>query len=262
MIHHNSREGIEQSDALIYAVTETCEVDSYMPTHRHQDKHQLIFAKKGTIKIQTANDYWILPPSRAIWIECGVAHSFYSKHSADVHILYIRENIDNSLSYSNCCVFNISPLVHELVKTCVNFKNAYTDHSPQGRLGYVLLEQLQQLDQSPVSLPMPESIILQKICRWFEQEPSTQITLQELSVSVGASERTVERLFLKDIGLSYNEWRYRFRLVKSLEYLAENQPISHVAYNVGYNHVSSYIFAFKNFFGCTPKKYFSSSFSY
>jgi AraC-like DNA-binding protein len=93
-------------------------------------------------------------------------------------------------------------------------------------------------------------------------DPSTQITLSEFALFVGASERTIERLFLKEMGLSYSEWRYRFRLIKSLEYLAENQTITQVAYSVGYNHVSSYIAAFKKFFACTPKQYFNLAFSY
>lgn len=261
LINQNSTESMEQSEALIYAITEICEGGSYTPTHKHSDKHQLIFAKNRTIKIQTENNYWILPPARAIWIERGITHNFYSKYSVEVYILYIRQDIAQHISYTNCCVFNISPLVHQLVQACLNFSNDYKDDSPQGRLSYVLLEQLQQLDQSPVSIPMPDNIILQKICNKFEHEPSMQVTLPELSVWAGASARTIERLFLKEMGLSYSEWRFRFRLIKSLEYLAEGYPITHAAYNVGYNHVSSYIAAFKKFFGCTPKQYFNFSFS-
>lgn len=260
MRHHSSFDGIEQSNSLIHAVTERWDSNSYIPQHTHQDKHQLIFSKKGTIKVQTEKGYWILPPSRAIWIEQGTPHSFYAKYAVEIHILYIKANIDEHLTYPNCCVFNISSLVKQLVETCLTFTDHYEDDSPQGRLSYVLLEQLQEPDQSPVNLPIPENIILKKVCQHFENEPSTHITLVQLSISIGASERTIERLFLKEMGLSYNEWRYRFRLIKSLEYLAENQPITEVAYKVGYTHVSSYIVAFRKLFGCTPRQYFNTSF--
>lgn len=255
-MHDKSLNKIIESDSLMYGVTEIWGGNSLIPTHSHQDRHQLIYAVKGTIRIQTEKGYWILPPLRAIWIESHIEHSFYAKHAVEVHILYIRKNIDENLTYKDCCVFNVSNLVKELVISCMEYKEEYKDHSPQGRLSYVLLEQLQKLDQSPVNIPYPNHSKLKVIWHLFENNPDTQMSLKELANLANASERTIERLFVKETGMLFSEWRYKFRLIKSLEYLAEQQPISEIAYNVGYEHVSSYIAAFRKFFGCTPRQYF------
>lgn len=258
-MHHSSPliKAIEESSSFIIGVSEKWETDTEIPMHKHS-RHQLIYSIKGSIQVLTDQGYWILPPMRAIWIDRETAHGFRSRYSAEIHILYIKPDTDFQLSKTSCVVLNITPLIKELVKKCITFEWYYPTNSAENRLSQVLLDQLKNMDQPPVNIPEPQNPKLKKIVQIFRDNPSNSMKLSDLANSVHASERTIERLFVQDTEMSFSEWRNRFRLVTSLEYLAENVTVSNIANLVGYDHSSSYITAFKKMFGCTPKQYFSS----
>jgi AraC-like DNA-binding protein len=69
--------------------------------------------------------------------------------------------------------------------------------------------------------------------------------------------RTIERLFKAETGLTYRQWRSRFRLMNSLEHIVNGANTTTVAHQLGYQSVSSFISAFKSLFGCTPQEYAS-----
>src|SRR5262249_23991830 len=41
--------------------------------HAHE-KHQLLYAAAGTLKLEAEDGQWLLPPQRAAWIRAGVSH--------------------------------------------------------------------------------------------------------------------------------------------------------------------------------------------
>ena len=249
-------QAIEESNSFIFGKNEKWEANTEIPMHHHS-RHQLIYSTKGTIKVLTDQGFWILPPFKAIWINKNTSHGFRTKFSAEIYILYIKEEIDLQLSSNSCVVLDVNPLIKELVNKCVNFKWYYSPKSSEERLSQVLMDQLIYLDQPPVNIPEPQNIKIYKIAELFRDDPSNNLTLTEIAKIIHTSERTIERLFIQDTGMSFIEWRNRFRLVTSLEYLAENETVSTIANLVGFDHSSSYISAFKRLFGCTPKKYFS-----
>lgn len=50
--------------------------------------------------------------------------------------------------------------------------------------------------------------------------------LNQLSRQVGACERTISRIFIRDTGMNYQDWRQQFRLLKAMEMLADGCHIS------------------------------------
>ncbi len=73
----------------------------------------------------------------------------------------------------------------------------------------------------------------------------------------GASKRTVERLFVRETGLTFGRWRQQLRLMQALRFLAEGKKVSHAAYEAGYGTPSAFIFVFRRILGATPGRYFS-----
>lgn len=72
---------------------------------------------------------------------------------------------------------------------------------------------------------------------------------------MGASERTLSRLFAKEFHTSFQLWRQQIRLICSLSLLDEGFSIQSIADQVGYQNDSSYIKAFKAYFDVTPQKF-------
>jgi AraC-like DNA-binding protein len=86
--------------------------------------------------------------------------------------------------------------------------------------------------------------------------PADARTLGELATAAGMTERTVARLFLKETGLTFGQWRRQLRLLAALERLGAGESVSNVALDVGYEDVSSFIAVFKAALGDTPARYF------
>ena len=60
--------------------------------------------------------------------------------------------------------------------------------------------------------------------------------------------------------MSFPLWRQHLRLVSSLNLLETNLSVQEIAFKVGYNADSSFIFAFKKLFQQTPQQYRNSGF--
>jgi AraC-like DNA-binding protein len=91
-------------------------------------------------------------------------------------------------------------------------------------------------------LAMANSVLLVKQCR-----------------NAGASVRTMERIFQRELGMSFEEWRRQARIVRAVELLVEGYPVKEVAAYVGYRHPSAFIELFRRTLGTTPKSWASAA---
>jgi AraC-like DNA-binding protein len=83
-------------------------------------------------------------------------------------------------------------------------------------------------------------------------------TLDEWGLEVGASARTLARVFLAETRLPFGRWRALLRLRAALELLAAGTSVSNVAETVGYASSSAFVAAFRRETGITPAAYFRS----
>ena len=67
--------------------------------------------------------------------------------------------------------------------------------------------------------------------------------------------RTAARLFAKETGLTFAQWRQQLRLLKGMQWLSQGRSVTEVALEVGYLDVSGFITVFKQAFGDTPARY-------
>ena len=96
---------------------------------------------------------------------------------------------------------------------------------------------------------------LQRLISLIVNQPDQSLLLEQLANQVGASVRTIERLFKAETGLTFRQWRSRFRLMSSLDKISQGYNTTLVAHELGYSSVSSFLSSFKKLFGCTPKEY-------
>jgi len=87
------------------------------------------------------------------------------------------------------------------------------------------------------------------------EQPELDLTLSKWGGIVGASERTLSRIFAKEFNTSFALWRQHLRLFQSLSLLDSELSIQSVAHQVGYQNDSSYIKAFKAHFAMTPQQF-------
>lgn len=76
---------------------------------------------------------------------------------------------------------------------------------------------------------------------------------------VGASERTLSRLFRQEAGMSFPQWRTQFRLQHALVLLADRTPVTNTALASGWSNPSAFIETFRRSFGVTPGKFYTDA---
>lgn len=92
------------------------------------------------------------------------------------------------------------------------------------------------------------------------EEDLTQVwTVADLGRRVGASERTLTRLFRTDMGMTYPQWRTQIRLHHALRLLAEDRPVTYVAHQCGWATPSAFIDVYRRTLGQTPGTYAAPS---
>lgn len=79
--------------------------------------------------------------------------------------------------------------------------------------------------------------------------------LGQLAQQIGASERTISRVFIRDTGMNYHNWRPQWRLLKSMEMLSDGWQLSYVVQQLEFASDSAFITFFRQHTGTTPAYY-------
>lgn len=216
--------------------------------HRHDD-HQIVYAGRGVLTITTSAGSWVAPSTRAIWVPAGTVHAHQAHGELELHLVGLPAT-ENPLSLGAPTVLAVSPLLRELI---VTYTRTPDEDSPERcRLRAVLLDQLRASPQQPLHLPAPASPPLQTLCDLLRADPADGRTLAELGREVGASDRTLSRLFRSDLGMTFPQWRTQLRLHHALILLADGTPVTAVAHRCGWASASAFIDVFRRAFGTTP----------
>jgi AraC-like DNA-binding protein len=216
--------------------------------HRHDD-HQIVYAARGVLAVTTDVGTWVAPATRAIWIPAGTVHAHQAHGELELHLVGLPAS-DNPLGLTRPTVLAVNPLLRELI---LAYTRAPHDESPaRRRLRAVLLDQVRAAPLQPLHLPAPTDPRLRALCALLHADPADDRTLAELGRQVGASARTLARLFRADLGMTFPQWRTQLRLYHALVLLADGAPVSSVANACGWSSTSAFIDVFRRAFGHTP----------
>jgi len=228
-------------------------------TERHQHRRaQLLFASKGTLVATTDQGIWVVPSQRALWIPVFEDHAVLARGQVSLRSLYFRPGLVPHMP-SACTVVTVTPLLRELILACVALPTKYDEDGTDGRLVQVLLDQIQTLPATPLHLPMPSDARLLPIAEALSAHPANPRSLDDWAGQVGASARTLTRLFIAETGMTFRDWRQQVRLLEALTRLGDGQPVTSVALDLGYESQSAFISMFKRALGKTPGKYFADA---
>jgi AraC-like DNA-binding protein len=156
-----------------------------------------------------------------------------------------------------CCVISVSPLLKELILYAMGQPRLYPLNGPEERLLNVILDQIQNMHTDPLELPIPEDSRLKKIYKHLSTYPGDSRTVKDWGKAVGATRRTLTRLFRTETGMSFGQWRQQLRILEALRRLGMKEPVTMVAIELGYDSPSAFISMFKKVLGKTPGRYFA-----
>jgi AraC-like DNA-binding protein/quercetin dioxygenase-like cupin family protein len=235
--------------------------DNLTLTHRQRiewhfhDEDQLIHPSQGVLRIFTAAGAWVVPPHRAVWVPAGIAHAHQAHGLTRMRTLAFTGKA-GPLPTDRPTVLAVGPLLREVIVSLTDDAAAASRTPRQRRtLEQVAVDELRRVDALPLLLPTPADDRLRAVHALLHDDPADPRPLAELGTAVGASERTLSRLFRHEMGMSFPQWRTQLRLHHSLTLLAAGTTVTATATACGYAHTSAFIEAFRHAFGTTPGRH-------
>lgn len=221
-------------------------------TGRHaHPRAQLLYAIEGVMIVRSAAGIWVVPPNRAVWLAPHLEHDVLMRGDVKIRTVFVSDDAAPNLPRASC-VIAVSPLLRELLSAAIKVPLDYTTGSRDEHLLLLLLDELRQWETLPLHLPMPEEPRLRRICEVLTANPDDRSTAEAWGLNLGVTAKTVHRLFQRETGLSFAQWRQQARLLKALERLALGERIIDVAFDCGYASQSAFTAMFRRHFGIPP----------
>ena len=242
------------SHSHITTLTRDYAAGHVIPLHFH-DRDQLVYASRGVMTVRTSGGTWVVPTYRAVWIPATIPHTITMSGTVAMRTLYLRPRLARAMP-RDCCVVNVPLLLKELILHACAFSALKKTIPWQRHLIDVIIDQLESIQMVPLQLPNPSDPRALRIAEALLTDPSESRTLQQLCKVVGAGKRTVERLFLDDVGITFGKWRQQLRLMRAMQLLAEGENVTRSALEAGYGTPSAFISMFRKILGTTPAVYF------
>lgn len=221
----------------------------------HHPRAQLVNAEAGVMSVVAGSGAWVVPPGYAVWVPAGVVHEVASLGPLSMRGIYCREAVLGHAAPRDCRVVEVSPLLRELIQRAFLFDLDRPPSEREAHIDEVILDEIRNLREAPLFVPLPVDSRLKRITDGLMGHPGDGRDFETWARESGASSRTLARLFRKETGLSFREWRTRLRLMSGLQRLAAGDSVTTVALDVGYSGPSAFIAAFRGFTGHTPGEY-------
>ena len=222
----------------------------WIPPHEHTH-HQLAWTRRGVLSVGVDEVYWVLPPTRALWLPAGITHTTGATRDAVLCSLYLAPD-RCPVNWSEPTAVSVDAMLAELIGY---LDRADLTDDARSRAEAVVPDLLRPLPTRPINVPQPTDERVQVVAAVLLADPADPRSLEAHARAAGVSRRTLTRLFVRDTGMSFDRWRTQVRLRAALPLLAEGQPVSRVAHSVGYATASAFLAAFRRTVGTTPKRY-------
>ncbi|MBU6518718.1 AraC family transcriptional regulator [Pantoea sp. B270] len=251
------RQRLMRPDApKVIAVSLSKELDRERRTHRHA-AGQLFCLRQGLMTVNTSSGIFANPPRLVGWIPPWFDHALVGPGRVLGWTVLIDEALAAPLP-DRPVLLSCPTVLEPLAERLAVLEPELWSSARYTRLGQVFLDELYESTPQELTLPLPEEPRLRQIARLLMDDPADTRTGPELAQWAGLSARSLSRHWSSAVGMSLSKYRQVSRLLKSLEGLAAGHSVQQVAWQVGFDSVSSYISAFRAAFGLTPGKYFTT----
>ena len=223
------------------------------PAHQHF-RHQLSWSPTGVLQVTSGHTHWVLPPSLASWIPGGTEHAVHAHRAAELHSVWFHPPLCDDLippSLRRPGVIAMTDLLRSLIH---HLADDTLPVAERRRAEHLLLDQLRPIDAPSTALPVPTDVRAAAVARAILADPAVDDTLDAWGSRVGASRRTLIRLFREETGLTFTAWRTQARLLAGLAHLAAGDTVAATSRRVGYGDPSSFIAAYSRHLGTTPMR--------
>ena len=221
--------------------------------HEHR-KSQLLYSVRGVLNCEVEDGMWIVPPLCAVWIPGGLPHSAHGSGETECYCIFVETDAAPNLPQV-CCTIAVSPLLRELLMKAVGFPERYPLGGREDRLVATLLDELAAAPVEDLHLPMPRDSRLTRLVNMLLTDPSEKTSMSAWASRIGMSERSLSRLLIEELGVSFGRWRRQLHVILALQRMTQGDSVQTVALELGYENASGFVTMFRKAVGKPPARY-------
>ena len=220
--------------------------------HTHR-RAQFLYGMTGVMEVNTDDGTWMVPPFSGVWLPAGKRHQV-RMNGVSTRSLYIEPHVAPRTS-RNCEVLVVTPLLHHLLLASAHIPALYDENGRDGALAQLLLCELEQAQALPLFAPLPHDLPLARLCREFLGQPSIHTLPEEWARQLHCSQRTFNRLFRQQTGLSFGRWRQQACLMAAIPRLLSGSSVTRTALELGYDSPAAFSSMFRKVLGQSPSAF-------
>jgi AraC-like DNA-binding protein len=228
------------------------------PSELCVDRHYLLCASRGALRLEAHGKSWVLPPARAALIASGEPIQVAIPQPVTTSsVLFDPAFAPEPLA--PLTVFDLSPLARALVSECINWPDAEEPLPPYalsmfGALAAVAWRLAQH--PSPVTVPAGQSPELRQALALTREGLAEELRFDDIAHEVGLAPRSLARRFEDECGMTWRAVLRRMRVLRAIEQLAGGEDsVATVSHAVGYTSLSAFNAGFRDLTGRTPTQY-------
>lgn len=228
--------------------------------HFHQ-KAQLISPEMGTVYLYSDKGSFSIPAGHYAYISSRINHKLVSR-SRNLRLktifLDMGEDEGYTSDWGSVAIFSPSSLLDSLLTFGEQhwFDNKNLGLKDSGLIS--LKKMLPYIFKTPLKLCThpPQSEALLKVVEYIDISLNENLTISSLSSFSQIPERTLSRLFKKEMGMTIFQFIKLRRMQMALELMEDKAlNINEIVYRIGYESTSTFSNLFKELIGTSPQKY-------
>ncbi|HEX5381410.1 MAG TPA: helix-turn-helix domain-containing protein [Acinetobacter sp.] len=210
------------------------------------------FSLNGILDYEIEGIHHLSPPNYGLWIPAHTAHACIAREIQPTHYICIHLHPELCKYFPQTTkAVEISPFLRHLIKEVLRQKPVTTSAEYEHLL-HVLLDQLRTAPAYEHYLPQTQHRVLKPILQQLANPQCFTKSLQQILHEFQFTERHLLRLSQQELQLSLAEWRNRAKILYAIDQLHAGSTVKKLAYDLGYQHSSSFIEFFKRYTGQTP----------
>jgi AraC-like DNA-binding protein len=231
------------------------------PTQLLVDRHYLLCASRGALRLEAHGKVWVLPPARAALIAAGEPIEVAIPQPVTTSSVLFDPGFAPDPP-APLTVFDLTALARALVSECVGWPDADEPLPPYARSLFGALAAVAwRLAEhpSPVTLPAGQTPELRRALALTDDRLAEELRFDDIAREVGLVPRSLARRFEDECGMTWSAVVRRMRVLRAIEKLAATQDsVTSIAHAVGYTSLSAFNLAFRDLTGRTPTHYRST----
>ena len=186
--------------------------------HAHS-RGQIISCNSGVMEVVTNNNIWIVNSLQSVWVASNEEHQVYFPNNVKVVTAFIDKSKLKNLP-KDSFAFDNSNFLKCLLEKIISFSNPNKFTQQQNRVLEVFLDEIATLKPSTTFLPTSQDKRIKIVVDDLMDDFSSRHTIDYYAHKSSVSPRTLSRLFNKELGMSYGEWKIRLKLMEAVKQLA------------------------------------------